>query len=215
MTHVNWGKVGLVAGGVVAAGAAVAGIVAIATHKRDPDDFVHKRLDGFNSQGGDGISESEAVRNRATNRTVTISSYRIGDYVVSTKQRQHTTWTESVLRAVNAADADSDAVASWKELTALATTFDRNKDARLSWGEQGKFDDSYGMKTSNRHTTVTDQWTDTTYSPKPKPQPHSGGGTSPGDNYGGGGTSPGDDYGGGGGYGGNSTDNGNPSDSDF
>ncbi|MBC7461064.1 MAG: hypothetical protein H7287_06855 [Thermoleophilia bacterium] len=194
-------------------GALVVGVLAGCAAAAKPEDYVAKIFNDFDSNEDNAVSQREAVRNVTGGvQSQDVFQYSIGDTDVYDRQTYRTTWTESVLRAVNAADTNGDAVASYGELKNLALTFDDDKDGILKHGEQSKFQAQYGAATTNRRTEVLGHQTvfTTHYD-------NSGGGYDPGP------VSPGHDNGGGGGHTppssggapGDSTHNGNPSDSDF
>lgn len=230
--------VGLVAG---------TGLLLAACGKKDPSQVPNDLFKSFD-KNGDGVHKNEAVKRFERTSTDRTYGLRIGDHVQYTDTIKQTTWGESMLRAVNGADKNKDALASWSELTDLAKTFDRDADGQLNGKERGAFKDQYGVQTIDRQVRILGQSSGLEYRPRHDHNSHDhypstggGGRTSDGDDRrpsggGGGSTGPGDSpgyrppSGGGGSTGpgdsggssgpsrpsnGNSTDNGNPSESDF
>ncbi|MCW2973287.1 MAG: hypothetical protein JWN72_1560 [Thermoleophilia bacterium] len=187
-THTGLSK-GAKIGIGIGIGALAVGVLAGCAVAAKPEDYVAKIFNPFDDNEDNAVSQDEAQRDWQSVRSQDVFQYTLGDTDVYDRQTFQTTWTESVLRAVNAADRNGDAVASYGELKNLALTFDENKDGILKSGEQSKFAAQYGAATLNKHTELIGH--ETVYATH---HYDTGGGYDPGP------VSPGDDYGTGGGY---------------
>ena len=193
--------------GVGVAGAAV-GIGVLLTgcaSPKDPADFTKGLFADFDANPSDGgINRGEATKQRLGRvQSQDVLQYRLGNVEVYDRQTIQRSWTDSVLKAVNVADTNGDAVAGWDELKTLANKFDKNGDGVLKGGEQNDFKREYGPQETNSqwhilaHQTVFRTIDNNNYPDPNYPRGTGSGGNSPGDSYGSGGhggvgNSPGD-----------------------
>jgi hypothetical protein len=196
--------------GVGIVGAAALALSACSTEK-DADTFGLDKFKDFDRSPQDNKwTQNEVVRTTARNHTQEVNTYRVGDYIFGTRQIMKTTTTSSMQRIFDAAKGN-DAVLSLQELRDFTLkNFDADKNGTLNRDERKKFGTQFDA-TSRSQTALVGSEGFSRYSPRNDyPDPGypgggSGGGTSPGDDYGGGynppsngggSTSPGDDGGG-------------------
>lgn len=200
-----------VAIGVGVLGASALALAACAPKEQDADSFGLDKFRDFDRNPQDNAwSEREATRTTSRNHTQEVNTYRVGDYVIGTRQILKTTTTQSMERIFNAAKGN-DAVLSLQELRDFTlTNFDADSNGTLNRSERKKFSSQFDP-TTRSHTAVIGSESFSRYSPSSYvpdyglPGGGTGGGTSPGDDGGwnpglpgggtGGGTSPGDDGG--------------------
>lgn len=147
--------VGLVAG---------AGLLLAACGKKDPSEVPNDLFKSFDKDGN-GLDKSEAVRKLERTSTERTYGLHIGDFQQYTDTVKKTTWTESALRAVNAADTNNDALASWGELTDLAKKSDKDGDGVLKRGERKAFESQYGVQVLDRRVEILGQSSGMEYRP--------------------------------------------------
>jgi hypothetical protein len=172
--------------GAVAVGATIATAVVLSgcASPKDPSDFTKGLFADFDADPRDGgINRNEATKQRVGPIDhQDVFQYRIGDTKVYDHQTIQRSWTDSILKTVNVADTNGDAIAGWDELKALAAKFDTNGDGILKGGEQSNFKHEYGAVETNSRTQILGHEIVFDY-PDTRPNyPNSGGGQNgPGD----------------------------------
>lgn len=187
--------VGKIAGvGALGVGAAFV-IAGCGASEKTGHDTAFDVLGDFDKDGN-GISVDEAAVTWQQNPVYGAkrTTYRVGDFQYWERNVGVREWTQSVRKAVSAADGLGggvrDGLASWAELASLADKFNVDETPTLNRSERKAFDREYGEVRQNDHTTWTGVQTGYDIIDRYPNVPPSGP-TAPGDDQGP--TAPGDD----------------------